>query len=147
MKCFRTPLNSSYPSCHLTFAELVVYTDGSHEQVTEILGLRPSHAQNQGEIIKNSRGNVRAAKLGYWCLSSENIVSSKDLRHHLNWLLEQLEGKSKSLAELQSESGISMNVNCVWWSKGTGGPTLWPAQMLALSKLNLELTFDFVSSD
>ena len=40
-----------------------------------------------------------------------------------------------------------MSVNCIWWSRGTGGPTIWPEQMAVLAKLNLELSFDIYVAD
>lgn len=69
---------------------------------------------------------------------------SRDLRHHLDWLLDALRSRSDALRELQAQDGIHMNVTCIWWSKyGGGGPVLWPKQMSGLSSLDLECLFDF----
>jgi len=65
------------------------------------------------------------------------------LRRHLDWLLGQILPRADVLRELQETAGISMNVNCIWWSAtGGGGPTLWPEQMRRLADLNLECSFD-----
>jgi hypothetical protein len=87
---------------------------------------------------------VRVPKLNVWSLSSEGKVSSKDLRDHLDWLLNVLEGGRDGLARLQEMPDVRMNVLCVWWaSEGGGGPVLWPDQMRRLAALNLECAFDF----
>ncbi len=142
-----TPLDANYGTCESTCVELLIYLDGESSFVTESLGIEPSYSQNKGELIENSRGTTRKAKTTYWSLSSEGKVLSKDVRHHLKWLLDQLGDKEFALARLQRQQGVSMTVNCIWWSSGSGGPTLWPEQMSALAKLNLECTFDFYSSE
>jgi hypothetical protein len=142
----RTPLDANYEACESTYVELLIYSDGESSLITESLGIKPSYAQNKGELIENSRGITRKAKMTYWSLSSEGRVLSKDVRHHLIWLLDQLHGKEFVLARLQQQA-ISMTVNCNWWSSGSGGPTLWPEQMSALAKFNLECTFDIYCSD
>ena len=143
----RTPVDQCYPSCESTFVELLIYLDGSTALVTELLDIAPSYSQDKGQLIVNSRGNERTAKNTYWCLSSENKVVSKDIRHHLTWLLNQLTDKEFMLSNLQRQPGVSMTVNCNWWSTGSGGPTIWPEQMSQLARLNLECTFDIYCSD
>jgi hypothetical protein len=145
----RTPIDANYPSCESTFVELLVYLEeGDVAFVTDLLGLEPSNYQNKGDSIENSRGFYRVARSSYWCISSEGKVSSKDLRHHLKWLLDSLKTKELALARLQKSFGVTITVNCNWWSSsGFGGPTLWPEQMELLAKLNLECTFDIYFSD
>jgi hypothetical protein len=144
----RTPIDSGYESCESTHVELLVYLDKEEASyVTKVLDIEPSKSQTTGELVVNSRGSERTAKNTYWSLSSEGKVLSKDLRHHLNWLLEQLMSRQFQLSRLQNDDAVTMTVNCVWWSKGSGGPTLWPEQMKKLSALNLECTFDFYIDD
>ena len=62
---------------------------------------------------------------------------------HLVWLLKQLVPAKEQILALQEKAGITMGVNCIWWSAfGDGGPTLWPEQMRGLADLNLECSFD-----
>lgn len=142
-----TPLNECYPSCDSTFVELLIYLNDRASLVTETLDIEPSYFQDEGQLIVNLRGGKRTAKSTYWCLSSENIIASKDIRHHLTWLLNQLIAKKLMLSKLQRQPGVSMTVNCNWCSVGSGGPTLWPEQMSQLALLNLECTFDIYFSD
>ncbi len=137
----RTPLDSSYPSCERACAELRIYSIvESYERISSMLALTPTTAQNLGEEIPTIRG-TRIAKTTMWSLSSEAQVFSKDIRHHLDWLLELLD--SQRISALQQCRGIKMFVCCIWWSAcGHGGPTLWPEQMKRLAELNLECSFD-----
>lgn len=144
-----TPIDASYASCESTFVELLVYLESDLEAslVTEYIGIQPSYFQNKGQKVENSRGIKRTTKSTYWCLSSEKKVVSKDVRHHLKWLTDQLAEKSFALAKLQRQRGVTMTVNCNWWSLGSGGPTLWPEQMKALADLNLECSFNIYLFD
>ncbi|WP_417835046.1 DUF4279 domain-containing protein [Thalassospira xiamenensis] len=137
-----TPEDVEYSSCEETFSELIIYTSKNSSEVTEMLGMSPSSAQDKGDRIQTSRGVDRFAKETYWALSSEGMILSKDLRHHLNWLLKSIYSKRYQLLEIQNFSDVKMAVNCKWWSRGSGGPTIWPEQMKVLSEMNLELTFD-----
>lgn len=142
-----TPLDSNYASCKSTHAELIVYPDFNVALFTQQLGISPTYAQNKGDLIKNTRGITRKSESTYWCLSSEDKVLSRDIRHHLKWLLDQLYEKKFALAQLQRKKGVKMTVNCNWYSSGAGGPTLWPEQMALLAELNLECTFDIYCAD
>jgi hypothetical protein len=143
-----TPPDATYPSCETTYVKLLVYLDqGDFASVTNTLGIDPTQSQNRGETFVNSLGRHRTAKTTYWCISSEGKVASKDVRHHLDWLLELLDPRELALARLQRMPGVKMAVTCVWWSADSGdirsgGPTLWPEQMARLARLNLECGFD-----
>ena len=142
-KSRRTPINDDYPTCARTTATLLIYPgEITPLEVSRRLDLIPTSVRTAGAEIENSLGRNRTQPINAWFLSSESSVSSKDLRRHLDWLLDMLEPKGLSLLELQKEPVVCMTVNCVWWSAGGGGgPTLWPEQMLRLAKLNLECTF------
>ena len=143
-----TPMNSIYGTCERTCAKLQIYSGDMHPSVvTERLGIVPTSVIVKGEFSpRNSRGlrRVRVGKINGWFLSSEDFVPSKDVRHHLDWILERLEAKKVVLLELQDVPGVKMFIFCPWWSKhGQGGPTLWPEQMRGMAELNLECAFDF----
>lgn len=139
-----TPINDDYPTCERTSAELRIYT-GSFDptEVTTHLRIEPSQVQKLGEVRKGFRSRERTIKLGGWFLSSEGQVQSRDLRRHLDWLLERLMPAKADLILFQEQGNIQMGVHCIWWSvAGEGGPTLWPEQMRALADLNLECSLD-----
>ena len=150
MKWGQTPYNDAYPTCERCYAELRVFTEAlSPDEVSNRIGLRPTSQQSAGESRINRLGRSRLIPRSAWFLSSELEVTSRDLRRHLDWLLDKLEPSSNGLIALQEiEDPISMWVHCVWWSRGLhGGPTLWPSQMERLAKLRLECSLEFASYD
>jgi uncharacterized protein DUF4279 len=140
----RVPIDPDYDTCEETRAKLLIYpTDLLHEQVTKLIGIQPTQAHNKGDCHKSSYGKISVAPLTLWCLSSEGIISSRDLRDHLNWLLDRVEPAKSELFRLRSEHRGSMRFDCIWWSKfGQGGPTLWPEQMRRIADLDIECGFD-----
>lgn len=144
-----TAPDRQYGTCQETHAELRIYSDcTSAYRVTCALGLEPTKSQEKGSLVKNSRGRVRMVSRTGWFLSSEGAIDSKDLRDHLDWLINKLSNVASALQVLQEQPGTKMTISCVWWSAaGHGGPVLWPEQMDALAKLNLECSFDVYFSD
>lgn len=140
----QTPINHDYGTCDRTCAELRIYPSAlRHEDITLYLGIQPTDCQNQGDERRNSEGRVRVAKCTMWSLSSESSVTSKDVRAHLDWLLERVSNCADAIKQLQQAHEIKMSMSCPWWSRGGhGGPTLWPEQMRRLADLNLECSFD-----
>lgn len=143
---YLTPVDRDYGTCERTYAELRIYSgELKRDEMSAMLGVVPTFSIGVGEETPpNSLGRSIKGKINGWFLSSESAVASKDIRHHLDWLIETVRQHVKGLHELQERPGVRMSVNCIWWSKqGGGGPTLWPEQMRSLSELNLECSFDF----
>jgi hypothetical protein len=140
----RTPYDDEYPTCEFTYAELRVYPGKLNPlSVTHHLGITPTSTRTKDERIVNSLGRERTVPMNGWFLSSEGHISSKDVRRHLDWLLDNLEPFSDRLKELQELPEVKMSIECIWWSAyGQGGPTLWPEQMKRLAEMNLECGFD-----
>ncbi len=141
-----TPLDDDYQTCERTCAVLRVYPGAmSPSEVTNVLGVQPTDSVVAGQRGKeNSLGLARTGKINAWLLSSEAAVHSRDLRHHLDWLLDAVEAAAAELKSLQAQPGVRMSVNCIWWSRyGDGGPAIWPEQMARLAQLNLECSFEF----
>jgi len=134
-----TGVNDDYPTCERTYAELRIYGSFDPDEISQHLELKPSLANGPTQ----PKPGYRERPSG-WFLSSEGNVDSRDLRRHLDWVLERVGPKRPQLRELQLRPGITMTMWCVWWSAlGGGGPTLWPEQMEVLGRLNLECTFEF----
>jgi hypothetical protein len=138
-----TPIDDSYPTCEFTRCIFVIY-NLEPDLVTQSLGLAATSSQKKGVPKVMPNGRLHIPTISNWLLSSENQVSSKDIRRHLDWLLDKLEPALKQLSEFQKLPDSKMAIRCVWWSaSGNGGPTLWPEQMMRMAKLNLECTFSF----
>jgi len=134
-----------YPTCKRTYATLRIYPERfDPAEVTARLGLEPSKWQRRGEATVPGS---RPAKLHGWFLTSEGVVGSCDVRRHLDWLLAQIGSRGDAIRALQ-EDGCAMDISCFWVSRsGHGGPSVRPAQMGELARLNLELWFDVYLGD
>ena len=143
-----TPPNDGYPSCDRTCAELRIYPAARDVvDVSAIMCLSPTESGNAGEVRSTLNGKSRTVKKTHWVLSSEQYVTSKDLRTHLDWLLRKVSQSTAGLANL-SQDGTKISIICIWWSAtGQGGPTLWPEQLRGLADLGLEVGFDIQFHD
>ena len=92
-----TAYDEGYVTCSETYAKLMFYTDEqiSVSEVTSYLGVQPTYVQSLGDKIINSLGRERTAKSSLWVLSSENFIISKDLRHHIDWIIKCFQNKEK----------------------------------------------------
>jgi hypothetical protein len=136
-----TEIDDNYETCTRALATLQIY-GLDPDWITSQLGITPSDTQRRGEVKTIPSGKTRITPHHGWFLSTENHVQSKDIRRHLDWLLGRLLPAKDALRALQGVAGAAMRVNCIWWSTGDGGPTLWPEQMRGLSELDLECSFD-----
>ncbi len=137
-----TAIDHECGTCDRTCAKLLIYpAQLDHEAITAILAVKPTYAQNKGDEIPTRRGTIRMARTTYWCLSSDLFVASKDVRPHIEWLLDALSNSTQGLQTLQDHHEVVMGVECEWWSYGLGGPALWPEQLRRLADLNLECGF------
>ena len=134
-----TMYDDDYPTCKETYATLRIYHDELDPHVVSLrLGLTPSKSQKKGHAL----GPNRTAPVGGWFLSSKGHVTSKDVRRHVAWLLDQMAGREAQFLKLQDE-GYETDVSCYWVSAhGHGGPELDPDLMQRLVSLRLLIGFD-----
>jgi len=132
--------DGSYDTCERACAELRVYYDeGVSQEITNLLGILPSRQRTRGEAFPNAEGGFFQAKHTAWIYSTEQECKSLDLRDHLELLLFRVDDRIK---EVQKLVGVKLGVCCIWWSKGSGGPTIASHQMKKLGELGLECSFD-----
>ena len=125
-----------YPTCAATYVTFRIYSgDIPPQEVSAMLCLTPTRAQTETR---------NGAPLNGWFLSTKDKVDSRDVRRHLDCLLEQIVPVRNQLSELQNIPGVWMDIFCYWRSAhGHGGPTLDPKHMRSLADLDLEIGFDF----
>jgi hypothetical protein len=130
-------------SCERTVAELLIYSgDLDPDKITGKLKVDPTRLTKKGRLRTSKGGRKHLEPLNAWFLSTEAFVESKDIRHHLDWLLAAVEPCSDELLALQSVQGLQMVVQCIWWSASDGGGfSLLPQQMRKLADLKLALSF------
>ena len=138
-------IDDNYPTCEETYATLRIYlpAQDNPDLISDELGIKPSKIQKKGEIHKGRKRKWPTA----WFLSTRDQVESKDVRRHIEWLLDQLTSKEGILKNYQS-AGYEMDIFCYWVSaQGHGGPMLSPNQMNRLAKCGLGISFDIYNGD
>jgi hypothetical protein len=76
-----------------------------------------------------------------WLLDSK-AVDSKDVRRHLDWILDQLTARRLALHDLVLR-GAKVDIFCYWLSATShGGPTISTGQTKKLADLGIDLSFD-----
>ena len=142
----QTPYDEDYGTCSYTHAWLRVMSDDLNpNEITHIMGVSPTETQRKGEPW-TGRGSQTYKKSGWW-ISTQGILTSRDARHHFDWILERIRGKKEAFRVLHSRSYL-VDVCCRWDSKsGHGGPTLSPLQMQDLAELEIEVWFDVYVGD
>jgi hypothetical protein len=130
--------DDNYATCSETFATLRVFTGTlSPDDFTVRMGVEPSSTQNK-QVRSKGRKDIAAG----WYLTSQNKVNSRDVRRHIDFLLDQVATKAEALTWIRAFGGTT-DIVCYWVSaSGQGGPSLWPKQMAALAMLDLEIWFD-----
>ena len=132
-----------YATCEETYVTLRIYPgEVEPADVTRAMNLTPTRQQRRGEPDPSERLPDRTFKLHGWFLSSQGQVASTDSQLHLDWLLQKLSGREKTLEQLR-RSGAETDVACFWVSAGGhGGPTLSPERAGQLARYGLTLWFD-----
>lgn len=119
--------NDDYPTCAKTYATLRIYSERLN--IPQKLNLTPTQTSTNDDL------NV-------YLFSTEKVVESKDIRRHIDYLIEKFKSKTEILNKIQSE-GSRIDISCYWLSEnGNGGPTLSPSQLKELGKLNVLIWFD-----
>lgn len=134
-----SPYDHDWPTCAETFASVSLYHDSADPaDATSALGIEPSEGHRAGT---SGRGR-NPARLSLWSLTSQDAVDSRDLRAHLDYLIDRL-SDSKAALELLTAQGWTGRIFVFWVSaSGHGGPSIGVHQMTALAALGLELDFD-----
>jgi Domain of unknown function (DUF4279) len=130
--------DDNYKTCLKTYASLrIIYEELEPDKISKQLGVRPTTSCRKGEL------NTKKipSRIGIWSLSTEGIIKSRDIRRHLDWLVDQLQGKESQFKAWKAQ-GIKTDVFCYWLSTGQGGPSISIRNMQRLSTFDLELSFD-----
>ncbi len=133
--------DDSYPTCNCTYASLCITLPEACDPVefSHTIKIEPSRIQRKGERYAGKINNWPTA----WFLSSDQAIDSRDLRRHIDWLIDQLVGKEEIIHQVQVDGG-KLVLSCYWVSAtGYGGPILSPWTMRRLSDLGIEIWFDF----
>ncbi|MGI8972496.1 MAG: DUF4279 domain-containing protein, partial [Dehalococcoidia bacterium] len=86
------------PGCRRTYASFrILHEDLDPEAVTGALGVEPTEAHRQGDVRNPRAKKLVFCRSGGWFLRSRATIDSRDIRRHVDWLLDQLEPSSAAL--------------------------------------------------
>ena len=160
-KTWGTYMRRSEQDTRKTYASLRVTGDDlDPEQVTRILRVVPTVAYAKGAIYQSGKGERIAEKTGrtgLWLLSTDGLVASDNLQHHLFYILGVLVPGRQDvtpLAQLHSlltqQKGLRADVSAFWHGRfGAKKPSIPRAvpEILKLLPADLETDFDTDSED
>ena len=132
--------DDSYPTCSRTWVTLCIFLPDttSADELTQKLGVQPSKIRVKGEFYNGKIRNWPTA----WFLESAEKLESKDVRRHIDWVLEQVEHKPEVFTQLQGD-GAEIHLSCFWGAAtGQGGPMLDPQILKRMALLNIGIAFD-----
>ena len=132
--------DDAYSTCERTYATLCIYLPDVIDLIefSDQMAVSPSRIQTKGEIREGRVSRWPTA----WFLEIDKVVESKDVRRHVDWLIEKLTGKEEIIRQVLANHG-RVEISCYWLSShGHGGPMLSPNTMGKLSKLGIGIWFD-----
>ena len=119
----------------------IIGEDLDPAEVTKLLNLTPSRSWSANDL-RLALAEEPVLSEGGWSLSSLEFVKSNSLEEHMQWLLDQLQGRSHPLAQLCGQNcraeiivhwvAASWNTSC----------SLKGATLKAISKYQIPVYFD-----
>lgn len=145
-KHHKTPLNEEYPTCNECWASFNIISDSVNpDKITEKLNIKPTRQNKKGDLFVNVLNKSTQKVINGWFIESEGVIKSKDLRDHVDYVLDFLVPIKDKILEIQKWDDIKMTLTCSWWGFMHCGPTLWPVQLEKMSMLNIAIEIYFAS--
>jgi hypothetical protein len=79
--------------------------------ITEALGVSPARRFKKGDTY-GKKGNKWT--IGFWSISSRDMVESSDLENHIVWILERLEPVKDKLTYFVLQEGVDASIKIVF---------------------------------
>jgi hypothetical protein len=119
------------------------------DEVTQAIGILPDHSGLRGDEKINNVGHIIGNHSeGFWILSTENKVQSKDINDHFRYLLSQLLPHREAI--LRSAEGGETYFDILWQSTylyaGTG-PVIESDCLQGVAQLEAGMGFDIYQID
>jgi hypothetical protein len=137
-----------YTEAHASFRIFADALDPS--EVTRVLLLPPDHVHRKGDlrILRSKSGKVLQNPphdMGMWSMSSKSQVNSPRLHIHLEWILGQIEPKSRELTELQTHD-VRMDIFCYSYGENPDPPAIPRTVTSRIETLGISLNLDHYDS-
>lgn len=140
---YPTDYNPLWPTTSRVAAKLLVHSRiMGLDEISSALDLTPTSAHPAApHLPAGDRRREFRRTTNTWAFTSEDDVSSMDIRDHLDWLLERIGPRQDSLAAVRAGGKAQASIVVSYALLGTGGPSLWPKQMRRIADLDMELSF------
>jgi uncharacterized protein DUF4279 len=147
------PLNPLYLSTirrvHVEF-DLSAH-DLDPDKVSLALKIKPSRSARRGDERRNPRGTLLSPyKEGWWQLSSEGKVKSKDINKHFEYLLRRLLPHKETILSFAKDKTGETYFDVLWESTylyAGSGPLLSSQSIKGMAELNASIGFDIYQID
>jgi hypothetical protein len=134
---------TSPPLTNREYAYLSVIGDGTHQEVTKIINIKPSLAWNPGE---KSEQTGRIQKFMRWTLDS-GLNDTEPLEKHFDAIFFRLKKRHKEIQALFF-SGYDAYIQCAGYYPPSGHGTHLNREIIReAGKLNLAIDLDFYYID
>ena len=121
------------------------------EEVSLAFKIKPSRSAKRGDERRNPRGTLLSPhKEGWWQLSSEGKVRSKDINKHFEYLLKRLLPHKKTILGFVKAQAGETYFGVLWENTylyaGTA-PMLSSQSIKGMAELNASIGFDIYQID
>jgi hypothetical protein len=126
------------------------------DRISAILRVRPTKAWRKGErYFAGRHAGTLLGRTGAWFLATDDLIASRDLLRHLEFLISLLAREPhdnhecpSQLQELMTRDKLKAEVSCFWHGEAGEQPPLIPAEMTEkLRALPAEIETDFDADD
>lgn len=143
-----TALSEEYES-HIGRVEVSFFLSATNldpHEVTKITGLNPDKIAKRGDERRNYKGQVISPhEEGFWMITSQGKVKSKDINAHFDFLLAMLLPHRKKFLQILEEMSGETLFDVLWTSSylyaGTG-PMISRKALHGISELGASMGFD-----
>jgi hypothetical protein len=118
------------------------------DELTDLLGIRPSRAYAKGQSYTGTGGRPLKGRTGVWFMSSDGKVDSDRLSEHINWILGKLGPKKHELGRFIGQNSVHAVLTCFWHGPaGTRPPIISNDVVTILQEIPAGLERDFDTDD
>ncbi len=132
---------------HVEFS--LTRSDLDPDEVSLALKMKPTRSARRGDERRNPRGTLLSPhKEGWWELSTEGKVESKEINQHLEYLLTRLLPHRETI--LSFANGGETFFDVLWetaYFHGGNGPILTTQSIKGMAELNAGIGFDIYRVD
>jgi len=121
------------------------------DEVSLAIKIKPSRSARRGDERRNPKGTqLSPHKEGWWQLSSEGKVKSKDINKHFEYLLKRLLPHKETILSFVKDKDGETYFDVLWentYLYAGNGPVLSSQSIKGMAELNAGIGFDIYQID